>query len=224
MKKLVLLIALLSGTMALNAQSNQTIWNSYFWLLNTQESATDIRVFSRFPSADNVPPPLAGYMDQVLSDTLFIRVLYKQRFSSGSGSSVNRDDTFYNVAIPASVNYLNVSGNMLQIDSNGDVTDTSWNETDSTFVLHPVGINNVSKNVPHIAVHPNPANNTLFFEHGLEYRQVQLYNSVGQRVASYPYNNTGSIDISVLAGGFYFLKLNGKKEETLGWARFVKTE
>jgi hypothetical protein len=64
----------------------------------------------------------------------------------------------------------------------------------------------------------------LFFGKGLYYRQVQVYNSIGQRVATYPYNNTGSIDISTLAKGFYFLKLNGKKEGTLGWARFVKTE
>jgi hypothetical protein len=210
--------------MALNAQPVQPIWNSYFWLLNTQESATDIRILSRFPSADYTPPPLIGYINEVSSDTLFIKVLYKERFSSGWANSVTRDDTFSNVAIPAGINYLNVSGNMLQIDSNGDVTDTSWNETDSTFVLHPVGINNVSKNVPHIAVHPNPVNTTLFFEQGLEYRQVQVYNSIGRRVASYPYNHTRSIDISTLAKGFYFLKLNGKKEETLGWARFVKTE
>ncbi len=101
--------------------------------------------------------------------------------------------------------------------------DTIWNKRDSTLVLHPVGINDVHKNVPHIAVYPNPANNTLFFEKGPEYKAAHVYTIMGQRVGIYPYNDTKSIDVSSLAKGSYFLKLIGKKEEMLGWAKFVKT-
>jgi hypothetical protein len=201
-------------------RSNAQPPNAKFYLFNTSDTATDVAISIRIGCTE--PMAFLGYLPIISNDTFYIKGLWV--FSACFfGSTYNRD-TIRNAELPTGINYINVSTNFRSYNESTQTYDTTWNVKDSTFVLHPVGIDGLSKNVPRIAVYPNPANNTLFFEQGLEYRQVQLYNSIGQHVATYSYNNTGSIDISTLAKGFYFLKLNGKKEETLGWARFVKTE
>lgn len=224
MKKIALLILIQSLTSIILLHAEQPIMYSYFRLINRTESITNIAVFTKFSSSGSDIPHLNGVIEDMRSDTLYFKILYKERTSAGWGSSVSRYDTFTNVALPVGVNYLHISGNRIKVNAQLEITDTSWNESDSIIILRPTSINDINKAVRNIVFFPNPAENMLSFEEGLEYRTAEVFNNVGRHVASYPKNLQNSIDISALSKGMYFIKLLGKKEEIPGWGRFVKAE
>jgi hypothetical protein len=59
-----------------------------------------------------------------------------------------------------------------------------------------------------LKVYPNPTKNILFVTYSQEISNVEIYNLVGQRVATIaPNANEGQIDMSNLASGAYFVKV-----------------
>ena len=71
------------------------------------------------------------------------------------------------------------------------------------------------------ALYPNPAKDILNieFKNQTEIKSVAIYNLIGQLVISVP-NVTNSIDVSSLASGTYFVKINSEKGSAN--AKFVK--
>jgi hypothetical protein len=87
---------------------------------------------------------------------------------------------------------------------------------DTTALIIPLGISNVSGNGDNIALYPNPANDKLtidFSDNHMRLSEYQVVSSIGNVVLRGKSINMSagkmSVDISMLPAGSYFIKLIG---------------
>jgi hypothetical protein len=69
----------------------------------------------------------------------------------------------------------------------------------------PTGVDNVD--MSELSIYPNPAKNELFIQSDSPIDKVEIYNLAGSCVLSES-NFAGSINVSTLAAGVYFVKIH----------------
>ena len=99
---------------------------------------------------------------------------------------------------------------------NGDFTQTLTDQfgCDSTVTLHltlRVGITQYDEQY-NISIYPNPTTSILYIESDAQIGQIHLYNTFGQKIKTIRVDGTkGSIDLSDLATGAYYLRVETDK-------------
>ncbi len=92
------------------------------------------------------------------------------------------------------------------------------------------GVNSTNEKTPSnnlLTVFPNPANNSISLElNGIESSDIEvlIYSSLGQQLMRFQKSNfdTKVFDISNLANGLYYIKVENEEGKVLGVSKFIK--
>jgi uncharacterized repeat protein (TIGR01451 family) len=101
-----------------------------------------------------------------------------------------------------------------------DFNDPIITNTTSNTISLTTAIDNVSAEVVHLKLYPNPVENLLQLETGnIQFRTITIYNHQGSKILESMYSN--QLDVRSLASGVYFIELKNGKGLTAR-KRFVK--
>ncbi len=97
------------------------------------------------------------------------------------------------------------------LDGNYVVMVTDSNGCDNSSIPYlitiPSSVSNSHKEIHFFEIFPNPANEVFSIRSAEKILNINAYNLAGERTVLLPINNT--VDISMLAGGFYLIEING---------------
>ena len=106
-------------------------------------------------------------------------------------------------------NLINGQYWLIVTDTYGCVSDTAfYNLQDSALEITTVNINKTN-------IFPNPTNGMLFLESDLKIQEINIFNSIGEKIINKTYNNNTRLnnykfDLSGLSKGVYYLKINNE--------------
>lgn len=97
----------------------------------------------------------------------------------------------------------------------------NWLDNISVEINGTTDINSIV-NEDLVTLYPNPASHYVFINSFEQITQYEIFDIKGQKTIEKQVLNNGSIDISDLANGIYFLKYVGQNRRIMGTVKFIK--
>lgn len=137
----------------------------------------------------------------------FDSFLYYTNYTLVTGDTVQANFLPTQISLP--IGYHSICLGVKLHNLSNPINDTFLMNNEDCFIVHVTAVSVEEVAIENdIRLYPNPATDVLHIENSEQYKEAVIYNSTGKLIISSSIE-TGSIDISTLPAGLYFLKLEG---------------